>query len=150
MCKCLLQKCFEHNHFSTQSTNQALGSNSKPNKGGEIVLYYKTIKDLYGTWKSLFPWTPADWKELLALFLTALTLSWPLDFLLLQALFTLLTQQGDKWYTSPCFFQDTSTLLRSQHCFNKTMTMYIIRRETIFVFKNAKVWENKELLMSSV
>lgn len=84
MCKYLLQKCFEHNHFSTRSTNQALGSNSKPNKGGEIVFYYKTIKDLHGTWKSLFPRTPADWKELLALFLTALTLSWPLSFLLFK------------------------------------------------------------------
>lgn len=70
-----------------------------------------------------------------------------------QALFTTLPQQGDKWYASPCFLkwqQDTSTLWRSQHCFNKTMTTYIIRRATIFVFENAKVWENKVMVMSSV
>lgn len=40
--------------------------------------------------------------------------------------------------------------IKSQHCFNKTMTMSIFTRATIFVFENAKIWENKDLLMSSV
>lgn len=157
MCIYFLQTCFEHNHFLAWPTNQALGNNNKPNKGGETILYHKTIKDLQGTWKRLFPWTLADWKELSALFLTlpctALTSNMRLGFLSLKHYsqpFHNRVTNGIPLPVSSTSNNKTSALLRSQHYFNKTMNMYIIRRATIFIFEDAKVWENIKLLMLSV
>lgn len=79
-CKDLLQTYFEHNQLSGWPTTKPLGtiwSQTRVEKS-----YYKTTKDLQGTWESLFPQTLADWKEPIpdiALY-TAVTSIVPLGF----------------------------------------------------------------------